>query len=224
MIRAGGWWPRPIFVTLACTALFATAAPSRVGAAICPEDTVANDSIVGNYAHGPSFGRAIGQVFYTTDTLLTSITVWVAGTDGSLIGMHLFLFSTDANGQPNTDDLLLDGPTLTFPFPPDTNHSTPVVFAFEPPVVLPRAGQYAMAFQAPRCYLGAPFYLRSDTANHYPYGWFWESERSDFYPDCPIYSPQRTYYVDLCFRATFCKDAVTATRRETWGRLKLHYR
>ena len=212
-------------MVLAWATLCATACSQGAHAAVlCAADTVANDSTFANTAQAPVLADVIGQVFYTADTLLTSITVWRPTTDVTPFGMHLFLFSADSNGQPDTDDLILNGPTLIIPGPAAPGHLLTVQYVFDSPVILPHPGQYAMAFKPASCYIGQPWWIMIDTNNHYPDGWFWESERSDFYPDCPIYSPTRTYYVDLCFRATFCKDAVTAARRQTWGALKLLYR
>lgn len=200
--------------------------PGRIQAqVVCATDTIANDSTYATTQGGPLYGDAVGQVFYTpNDTLISSVTVWRPGTYISGVGAHLFIFGTDHNGRPNTNDLILDGPTVTVVGPAESGHLIVMSFVFDPPIALPHSGrQYAIMFQAANCFLGEPWRLMIDENNHYPYGVFWDSNRSTG-PGCPIYDPLGYYYADLCFSITFCTSAATPTLKRSWGRLKLLYR
>jgi len=185
---------------------------------------VSDDTTNANNAYGPFLGKAIGQVIEAPDTLLSSITVWRPDWDSSAVGVHLFIFGVDeSNAHPIFEDMVLNGPTLTIYKGEIPGEPIKVQFVFDPPFALPHKGRYGFFFQGANCWQGEPWRLFVDTNNHYAYGNYWVSNRSQG-PGCPIYDPLGGYDTDIVFEAVYCDDAQTPAIRKTWGELKLIYR
>ena len=167
---------------------------------------------------GPVFGEALGQVFLATDTLISSIVVWrEAQQDTNYFGIHLYITATDSLGRPIANAILQDGPSLFIPFG-DGIHPIEFAFNFDPPLSLPHAGRFCIAFQADPC--DATWNILSNKLNAYADGSGWLFGRSD----CTLRpSPREVPTVDLVFRVVFCHLS-TPVRRSTWGSLKRTYK
>jgi len=95
-------------------------------------------------------------------------------------------------------------------------------FVFDPPVVLPHPGYYAMFFQGEDCYDGEPWRLLFNTTNSYPFGIHWVTGRSQNV--CVLRPPAGGGdNDDLIFEIHFC-DRTTPAKRQSWGTLKTLYR
>jgi len=99
----------------------------------------------------PPLGQAIGQVFFASDTLIRSITVWRwAEEDTNYAGWRLYIAETDSLGRPDVDAVLTDS-LVVWNFYGDGVHHVPMTFVFDPPFVLPYRGRYEFAIQGEPC-------------------------------------------------------------------------
>jgi hypothetical protein len=156
------------------------------------------------------------------DTLIRSLTVWrVAVQDTNLFGMHLYITETDTAGMPLTDRVVLDGPTIYNPYG-DGVHPIPFEWVFDPPVVLPRAGRYAIFLRMTPCVLGYFDVLSTGGRDLYPEGHYWRTARS--FGCVLLPRPSANTLADMIFRMEFCSTAVVPVRRRTWGEIKVIYR
>src|SRR5262245_21198894 len=135
---------RELLVKLIAPLLLAGALVMSADADDCIPVTIMNDSTYYDDASGPFLGKAIGQTFNAPDSLLSAITVW--SPRPVYIGVHLFLFNTDADGRPIMPGPLLDGPTLTAPDPLAPGQYAVLKFVFDPPFPLPHRGEFGMFF------------------------------------------------------------------------------
>ncbi len=187
----------------------------------CQPLTVGVDTSLATSSTATAFGDAFAEVFYAPDTLITSITIWRSYfIDSSFVGVKLYVANVDSLGKPNPLDLILDGPTV-YNVAGDSIHPTPFTFTFSPPLVLPRAGMYEIAFQAVPC--GDSFFFIYCYNNPYPQGTLWwhgETSRSL----CRLRTDPQLYPLqDLVFQVGFCQP-ITPAVRETWGSVKARYR
>ena len=166
-------------------------------------------------------GSAPGETFQARDTLITSITVWRAAAEAAdTAPMKLWITDVDSTGMPLTDQVVLDGPWISYPYG-DGVHPTMIQFIFDPPVALPHQGQFFFAIQE-LCY--GYFDLLAANFDVYPGGMAWRTGRS-FLSGCGLRPyPDKLVHPDLAFTIDFCHDTTTAVRRTTWGRLKTIYR
>ena len=187
---------------------------------------VANDTSKATFAGGPFLGSAIGQVFFAPETLITEIDVWRPADYQSAIGAHIFVTGVDTTRVPAFPDVGMkfqDGPTVTVYDSDPPGQLIRVPFVFDPPVVLPHPGLYAMFFQAEDCWDGEPWRLLFSQNNDYPFGILWVTGRSQngCYLPAPAGGGDND---DLIFEIRFCSEGVTPTRRRSWGTLKAIYR
>jgi len=178
----------------------------------CLPVSVGLDSSQADNSGGSLLGEGIGQTFLAADTLITSLTVWRVQ-DEDAVGMHLYFVGVDSTGRPEYDNILLDGPSLYM------LNGHEFTFQFDPPFALPRPGKYAFFLFTAPC-IGLFDILATDHPDAYPDGEVWATGRSP----CVMNGDLRSYPADFCFRVEFCRDVVTATKRETWGQLKTRYR
>jgi len=168
-------------------------------------------------------GRAIGQVFYAPDTIVQSISVWGGPLQSPSYYPYLILYVTgvDSTGVPDTYPVLQTGPVVLPE--PDYNSFQPVRidFVLDPLLVLPRRGLYFFAVKDYFC--DDDTWLLADSTNGYPEGRAW---RTGPVYDCSTIGPAqvRPPMIDLIFKIVFCSDTTTATRRPSWGQVKLRYR
>jgi hypothetical protein len=114
--------------------------------------------------------------------------------------------------------VVLNGPTIAVPYG-DGEHHVRFDFLFDPPFSLPAVGTYCFALQASPCF-GFWDLVADDLKDDYHGGSMWAFGRSDCYLR-PF--PQQFPVTDLIFEIEFC-DAVTPTKKTTWGHLKAIYR
>lgn len=193
----------------------------------CLSVTDGHGTQFGNGGEGPVAGKALGQTFYASDTVITKITLWRPGWDRSVMGAKLFVTTVDTVNydppRPITQGLLLDGPTIHVyeGDPPGSLIEMP--FVIDPPLRLPHPGTYAWFVQADHCDIGFAWAILADWDNRYPHGMLWVTGRAVtgcFLPRAHLSDPP----VDLNFEIEYCRDAITPVRKDTWGRLKLRYR
>jgi hypothetical protein len=115
----------------------------------------------------------------------------------------------------------LDGSTLLLPG--DGVHSIRYQWVFDPPLTLPRAGEYAFFLAENPC-IGTLDVLSTEGRDLYTDGVIWLTGRS---ATCRLGTPG-SYALpfpdaDLIFQIEFC-DTTTPTRHTTWGQLKRIYR
>ena len=204
----------------------ATPTPAAI-ASVCSSVTVGLDTSLANSSGGAFLGEAPGQTFLAADTLVRSVTVWrVASEDTNYMGMHLYITKTDSAGTPETDQVILDGPTV-YNYFGDGIHPIPFQFVMEPPVVLPGPGLYAFFLREEPCSLGYFDLIgREETSGGdiYPPGHVWLTRRSN-YSGCVLKINPNSYpLADFIFSIEFCQTTTTPTLSPTWGALKAHYR
>jgi hypothetical protein len=177
-----------------------------------------------NTSREADLGRAVGQTFLAQDTLISRITVWLPPNFPNSIGAHLYVTGVDTtNGQPDTGDILLDGPTVY------ANNGVPpgefidMVFDLDPPLSLPRPSTYCFFIRTEHCSPGSWFII-ANNANPYPNGLYWLTGRITTL-SCGLRNViGGENNTDLLFDITFCSTGTTPTRPTTWGRVKVIYR
>lgn len=205
------------------TALLGTSGAGADSANGCVPSFVSVDtSHANNYAAGRC-GAALGETFVAEQTLISSITVWRPAFLTPLgIGYKLWITEVDSTGRPDVDRPIQEGPVMRFIYG-DGIHPIEMKFVLDPPVVLPRPGQYYFAVQD---YCGSSsLVLLRDSTNSYPGGHIWKNDITCF----EACSYLRAFMLsfpdeDLVFTVEFCGDAPTPVRGRSWGELKIKYR
>ncbi len=166
------------------------------------------------------FGKAPGQTFFASDTMIRSLTVWRSSNVGpNGTGMKLWITDVDSTGMPLTLQVVVDGPVLSLPI--DDGH-TPIEVRYEwdPPIALPGTGRYAFFIQQYLC--DGTFDLHT-APDLYPGGSLWRTHRG--IPYCELRErPQNWTNYDLVFSIEFCGDASTPAVQKSWGQVKVRYR
>ncbi len=164
-------------------------------------------------------GKAYGQVFMATDTLIQAITVWRAALpESNITALRLLITEVDSTGKPDVLRILESGPVQPCPST-DGVHPGPCRFVLTPPLALPHQGQFFFTIQDAWC--DSYFLFIGDTLNPYPYGQAWFNTVNF---DCSL-GHARSYGSDddLIFTIEFC-DTSTPVLPTTWGGLKIRYR
>jgi len=151
--------------------------------------------------------ESIGLCFSTTDTLLSSFTIWTDPAATTPHSIRALLVTTDARGWP-TSNRLWSGVPASEPVPDGVN-PTPITWSFDPPLALPAAGMYGVFICSSDADL---LYVTDSAAPHYS---TWLACPRECGPGCTI--PKTGSFA---FSVTFCADHVSPTRRHTWGELK----
>jgi hypothetical protein len=207
-------------------AFVVTLIPEMTAGAECARDTFGIPLSLGNGEVGTLLGSAEGQTFRAVDTVITRITVWRPANDIDAIGTHLFVTTVDTTqtpARPITQGILQDGPSVFIR--DDSAHPGEPIrmdFVLDPPLHLPRPGIYAFFVRRDNCDLGETRIVASGL-NPYPYGFYWGTGTVSTLP-CHLRSVTGgSEHIDLIFEMEFCRDTATATRRSTWGQLKIRY-
>jgi hypothetical protein len=186
------------------------ASPAR-SAEPCKTTSVSIDTSLANNSGGTLI-NSVGQTFFTTDTLMTSLTVW--GVPGGITynPVSAVLVATDPAGVPTSTRLWV-GPAMTLP-----GSAGPKAFTWtmDPPLLLPHAGTYAWFVCSTIVDL-----LTVDGVDVYTDGTAWDTCRGDCGPSLGC---EFRVDADFAFTVTFCGDRPTPARRHTWGELKTIYR
>jgi hypothetical protein len=165
-------------------------------------------------------GEAPGETFLATDTLIRSVTVWRVAVQTPYGGsLKLWITEVDSTGKPRTDRVIQEGPVISVPFG-DGIHPIKMEFILDPPVALPRPGQYFVAAQD---YCGGHWGLLINTHDAFPDGTLWRTGRSASTGCLLRTDPDQFVSDDLVFTIEFC-DTSTPVRLTSWGQLKLKYR
>jgi hypothetical protein len=169
------------------------------------------------------FGKAIGQTFLASDTLIRKITVWRIPNNRSVVGAHLYITGVDVNLVPDVGQILLNGPTVTVYDSDPPGQMIEMPFVLDPPLALPHPGVYAFFLQAAGCNPVDAWYILANNMNPYPYGMYWLTGRVD--NSCHLRGVDSWEdNLDLLFDIEFCTTRVTPARAGTWGELKVLYR
>lgn len=207
------------------TSLIGNWSMDRVAAAACTPDSVGFPADSMNATRQADFGQAIGQTFYARAVALTGLTVWRPAGNRSVAGAHLFITAVDttfAPPRPNTNQILLNGPTITIYDSNPPGQVIPMHFVLDPPLSLPRPGYYAWFLQAADCFQGQAWFIGANSNNIYKDGFDWITGRAStscFLPDVTGFEDQ----YDLLYELEFCSSEVP-TVPMTWGKVKLLYR
>src|SRR5262245_7682476 len=222
------------FGVLLCCGL--TALGSSFGAQVNQSQAPANDtclveSIGIDTSHGNTksivfSGNALAQVFWTEDTLVSSVTFWrptratPGGTPVRLYILGTHSFPDDARIRPDPSQIILVGPQATVSEP--SPQPLPVRFGFDPPIALPWRGFYAVALREDLICSGI-FQLLLDSLDTYSQGGAWRISAN---ADCSGLglgvSPLEG--TDLIFQVEFCRPEGVPARDLTWGRIRATYR
>ncbi|HEV8479428.1 MAG TPA: hypothetical protein VGR66_01440 [Candidatus Eisenbacteria bacterium] len=198
--------------------------PSLVGATVCDlvftglDTTQADLQIPAWYSNQPS------QVFDAPDTVLMAVTVWRVPQSVGVFQGKLYVMEVDSIVglvRPDESKLLLDGPTLQL-LAGDGIHPTEETWIVDPPLVLPRRGQFAFEIVPLPCAGGELTAFLGRSGNPYPGGSFWNFDTADCGPGCCPDNPWEGT-IDLAFRVDFCETPVP-TQKMTWGELRAAYR
>ena len=165
-------------------------------------------------------GKAWGETFVATDTLISTVTVWrIPPEHDDLTSTKFWITSVDSTGMPLTHAVAFDGPWLSV-VSADSTRPTMITYEFDPPIALPSRGTYCFWIQVCTGYAD----LLIDGNAHYAGGQLWQTFRSDF-DDCILRSfPRSLPDYDLVFTIEFCAKSTTQARRGSWGKLKSLYR
>jgi hypothetical protein len=120
--------------------------------------------------------------------------------------------------RPNTNQILLNGPTVFVRDSDPPGQLIEMPFVLDPPFALPGPGLYAFFIQRENCDGGQTLVIANDT-DPYPYGNHWVTPRA-LLTACtlrPVDAGGDSE--DLIFRIEFCRS-VTAVPPRSWGRLK----
>lgn len=180
------------------------------------------DSTFANWSYSPIYGSALAQSFWANDTIITGLTVWRPAGNTSNIGATIYMTAANGAGMPLYNYVYHAGPTVVVYDSTPPGGIIPMRFTFDPPVLLPERGEYAFFLQPQGCWPGAAWYIMSDTLDDYRQGDFWETGRA--ITGCTLGPVIAGANTDFAFEVECCRDALTPTRRSSWGELKLLYR
>jgi hypothetical protein len=185
-----------------------------------------NDTSGWNTVRRTFFGKALGQTFSASDTLVRRITVWRPPNHFDPWPAHLFVTTVDTANytppRPITQGILQDGPTVLVPDSDPPGLPIRMDFVLDPPLALPYPGTYAFFIQREGCDAGETAIIAKEPGT-YPHGTFWLTGRTTFLP-CYLASAEFWEDLDLCFEMEVCRNASTPVRGESWGQLKVIYR
>jgi hypothetical protein len=196
----------------------------RLASQSCVPVQVSVDTAAANYPVYDFDTRGYGEVILCRDTIVTSITYWQPPFRESFeYYARMYVTSVDSSGRPTNDHIYYVGPTL-HGVDSDTLHPSPIVFTFDPPLVLPGAARYFFDVKADdglSCI--SDFWLLADTTDRYVDGRGWETGKLCD-PCCPGGPSSISPAFDLIFDIAFCDTHSTPTLQRTWGELKARYR
>jgi hypothetical protein len=201
------------------------ARPGTALAQHCTPVLVGIDTTFANTSRSPFLGKALGQTFLAQDTVLSRITIWRWRNDLSVVGVHLFITAVDTTQtppRPDTQQILLDGPTLTVYDSAPPGQFIELAFELSPPLVLPRPGLYAWFVQADACNGGSVWNIAANDTNPDPNGNYWITNRAVQGCYLPAVSGGEDL-TDLLYQIEYCRAETTPTLRRSWGELKVIY-
>jgi hypothetical protein len=187
-------------------------AEGRIQVACSPE-SVGVDTSLATASGDIVLGKAWGETFVASDTLILSVTVWrIPSEHNDPSGLKFWVTQVDSSGTPHTHLVVYEGPILSV-VSADSTRPTKIEYVFDPPISLPRPSVYCFWVQE----------VCTGYADLLIDGQLWQTSRSNFegciLRDYPAPFPG----ADLVFRMEFC-GGVTPTRRTSWGELKVRYR
>jgi hypothetical protein len=211
-----------VFVLAALTTLFSAGACWAQQAPPCQPTNVVIDAAPPDTVLEAFNGRGQGQVILVADTLVSEITFEMPAYPGINFSYGiLYVMDVDVNGRP----IVSEAPVYTsqlIPSPQGTGlDPVPLVFTFDPPMVLPRLGRYFFDVNEAVC-LGV-IRLLGDTTNRYSYGGTWPTGQSGCDGRGPGSPTVNDPQLDLICDISYC-DLATPVMRKTWGSLKVIYR
>ena len=211
-------WVALLSAAMSCY-LVAGPAHGRIQVACSPE-SVGIDTSLSTGSGDIILGKAWGETFAASDTLILSVTVWrIPSEHNDPSGLKFWVTEVDSSGRPHTHLVVYEGPILSV-VSADSTRPTKIEYVFDPPISLPRPSVYCFWVQEV-CTGYADLLI--DGYARYPGGQLWQTSRSNFegciLRDYPAPFPND----DLVFTMEFCGGS-TPTRRTSWGELKVRYR
>ncbi len=193
----------------------------------CAPVLAGNDTTGWNSARGTYLGRALGQTFYASDTLIARITVWRYPNNLTYSPTRLFVTMVDTINydppRPITQNIIQNGPAVLVPNSDPPGLPIRLDFILDPPLDLPHPGTYAFFLQREGCDAGETIIIAREPSTSYPHGTHWLTGRTAFLP-CFLRDVDGSEDLDLCFEMEFCREEATPVHEESWGRLKVIYR
>jgi hypothetical protein len=199
--------------------------PNRLATAQtdCVPSHLRLDPAIANTSRSPFAGKALGQTFFASDTIVSRITVWRPPNNRSVIGAHLYVTGVNSNLRPDVSQMLLDGPTINVFDSDPPGQIIEMSFPLDPPLLLPGRGTYAFFVQAAGCHQAAAWQILANQSDPYADGLYWITGS--------VSSPCHLRPVDggsndtdLLFDIEFCGQHATRLIRGTWGTVKVIYR
>src|SRR5262245_13691208 len=190
----------------------------------CLVESVGIDTSHGNASNITFFGNALAQVFWTEDTLVSSVTFWrpTQATSGGT-PVRLYILGTqslpDLGLAPYPLQIIHEGPELIIYEP--SPQPVPVRSTFDPPIALPGRGFYAVAIRDDLNCSGI-FRVLLDSLDTYSQGGAWRISNAVY---CGLgLGVTRLEGMDLIFQVEFCRPEGVSARDLTWGRVRATYR
>jgi len=177
----------------------------------CVRDTIGVPVSLATRACYNTFGNAQGETFFADDTLISSITVW-RWPGNITLGLQLFIagtrpVTTGTGYVPLTSPLLYSAPVVSGGYSDSLGHPVPIRWVFDPPVALPRRGEYVFWIQNDRCDAFDYPIECYEGGDAYPHGTGWYTNRDLFGP-CVHVPPLKgggLETTDMCFEMVFCR-------------------
>jgi hypothetical protein len=187
------------------------------------QTTVGLDTAYVNDIAPLELGEAVGQTFHAPTTEIVAITAWrsVYWTDNGSV-WRIFVMGLDSLGVPDVNQIIQNGPTLKIQYG-DGSHPTAFRFVFDPPIQLPKSGEYEFAIQGDQCVGYFDLAGCGGDGSAYPDGVLWDHGRMTVCAGYPRPGPQAYPLSDLAFTVEFCPSG-TPVVPTTWGRIKSQYR
>jgi hypothetical protein len=127
----------PVILATAVVIVWQADAESRARAA-CNIDSIGVGTSLATTSGDIVLGKAWGETFSATDTLIKSVSVWrIAPEHNDSSSVKFWITEVDSFGTPHTHLVVFDGPTI-FVVSPDSTRPTKIEFDFDPPISLPR--------------------------------------------------------------------------------------
>ncbi len=187
--------------------------PAPTGVAGTPAVPSCSTSVIGippdsaNAAGGLDLGHALSETFHAAHTDIRSVSIWrIASQAGFVTKIRVYVMGLDSLGVPDPHRIIQNGPSVQNTGG-DGTQPTEFKFEFDPPLVLPDTGDYAVGFHSDPCDWRNDVLIRkpaAGTLDLYPDGHMWDHFRTREAPCPPLPNPDPYPDLDLVFSITFC--------------------
>lgn len=216
----------PVWARVALTVVLAFASqapPLARAAAPCQPVRVVVDASPPDTVVLAFDGRGYGQVIQVQDTLVSQIRFEMPESLAfAWLRAILYVMAVKPDGTPDVLDFPIEsGPVISTPPDPGTD-PVPLVFTFDPPLVLPQLGRYYFNVTEENC--GGFINLLGNRTNAYGGGGAWATGVSGCDGRAPGPLAPSDSSCDLLCDITYCEALATPVVRKSWGSVKSIYR